>query len=152
MICAGIIWIVDPYLNVKVFININTFVDSTLSGGTPQMYAEPTAEDRLSYQQISSSNFIRSAIVKQGLPSHASSTTVGEKVFQYYGEAKVIMIDHLQKKIKENCQLSLSFDEYTWKNRRYLTIKHRICFSLITIKTFYFFIYSLSKDIYSIQY
>ena len=87
-----------------------------------QMYAELAAVDRLSFQQISSSNFIRSAMVKQGLPSHTSSTTVGQKVFQYYDEAKVIMIDHLQKKIKENCRFALSFDEYTGKNRRYLTI------------------------------
>ena len=83
-----------------------------------QMYAELAAVDRLSFQQISSSNFIRSAMVKQGLPSHTSSTTVGHKVFQYYDEAKVIMIDHLQKKIKENCRFALSFDEYTEKNRQ----------------------------------
>ena len=87
-----------------------------------QMYAELAAVDRLSFEQISSSNFIRSAMVKQGLPSHTSSTTVGQKVFQYYDEAKVIMIDHLQKKIKENCRFALSFNEYTGKNRRYLTI------------------------------
>ena len=42
-----------------------------------QMYAELAAVDRLSFQQISSSNFIRSAMVKQALPSHTSSTTVG---------------------------------------------------------------------------
>ena len=87
-----------------------------------QMYAELAAVDRLSFHQISSSKFIRSAMVKQGLPSHTSPNTVREKVFQYYDEAKVIMIDHLQKKIKENCRFALSFDEYTGKNRRYLTI------------------------------
>ena len=99
-----------------------------------QMYAELAAVDRLSFQQISSSNFIRSAMVKQGLPSHTSSTTVGHKVFQYYDEAKVIMIDHLQKKIKENCRFALSFDEYTGKNRRYLTINvhsdNGVCYNL----------------------
>ena len=62
------------------------------------MYAELAAVDRLSFQQIYSNNFICSAMVKQGLPSHTSSTTVGHKVFQYYDETKVIMMNHLQMK------------------------------------------------------
>ena len=61
-------------------------------------------------------------MLKEGLKSHSSHNTVKDKVFQYYDEAKVIVIDHLQKKIKENCRFALSFDEYTGKNRRYLTI------------------------------
>ena len=99
-----------------------------------QMYAELAAVDRLAFQQIADSNFIRGAMVKQGLPSHTSSNTVRHKVFQYYDEAKVIMIDHLQKKIKENCRFALSFDEYTGKNRRYLTINvhsdNGVCYNL----------------------
>lgn len=99
-----------------------------------EMYAELAAVDRLAFKQIASSNFIRSAMVKQGLPSHTSPTTVGHKVFQYYDEAKLVMIDHLQKKIKENCRFALSFDEYTGKNRRYLTINvhsdNGVCYNL----------------------
>ena len=102
--------------------NLFSYVEKKTQVTQQQMYAELAAVDRLSFQQISGSNFIRSSMVKQGLPSHTSSTTVGQKVFQYYDEAKDIMIDHLQKKIKENCRFALSFDEYTGKNRRYLTI------------------------------
>ena len=44
------------------------------------------------------------------------------------------MIDYLQKKIKENCRFALSFDEYTGKNRRYLTINvhsdNGVCYKL----------------------
>ena len=59
---------------------------------------------------------------KDGLRSHTCHRTIKDKVFEYYDEAKVIVIDHLQKKIKENCRFALSFDEYTGKNKRYLTI------------------------------
>ena len=100
------------------------------------MYAELAAVDRLSFQQISSSNFIRSAKMKQGLPSHTSSTTVGQKVFQYYDEAKVIKIDHLQKKIKENCRFALSFDEYNCFTKHFKQflqhqLKLSVCFQLV---------------------
>ena len=73
-------------------------------------------------------------MLKEGLKSHSSHNTVKDKVFQYYDEAKVIVIDHLQKKIKENCRFALSFDEYTGKNRRYLTInvhsENGVCYNL----------------------
>ena len=65
------------------------------------MYAELAVVDRLSFHQIASSNFIRNAMLKEGLKSHTSHNTVKHKVFQYYDEAKVIVIDHLQKKIEE---------------------------------------------------
>ena len=99
-----------------------------------QMYAELAAVDRLSFQQIASSNFIRNAMLKEGLKSHTSPNTIKDKVYQYYNEAKDIVIDHLQKKIKENCRFALSFDEYTGKNRRYLTInvhsENGVCYNL----------------------
>ena len=98
------------------------------------MYAELAAVDRLSFQQIASSNFIRNAMLKEGLKSHTSPNTIKDKVYQYYNEAKDIVIDHLQKKIKENCRFALSFDEYTGKNRRYLTInvhsENGVCYNL----------------------
>ena len=51
-----------------------------------QMYAELAAVDRLSFHQIASSNFIRNAMLKEGLKSHTSHNTVKHKVFQYYDE------------------------------------------------------------------
>ena len=99
-----------------------------------QMYAELAAVDRLSFHQIANSSFIHNSMLKDGLRSHTSHETVKNKVFQYYEEAKVIVIDHLQKKIKENCRFALSFDEYTGKNRRYLTINMHsddgVCYNL----------------------
>ena len=99
-----------------------------------QMYAELAAVDRFSFLQIANSAFIRNSMLKDGMRSHTSSNTIKNKVFQYYDEAKVIVIDHLQKKIKENCCFALSFDEYTGKNRRYLTInvhgEDGVCYNL----------------------
>ena len=99
-----------------------------------QMYAELAAVDRFSFLQIANSAFIRNSMLKDGMRSHTSSNTIKNKVFQYYDEAKVIVIDHLQKKIKENCRFALSFDEYTGKNRRYLTInvhgEDGVCYNL----------------------
>ena len=98
------------------------------------MYAELAAVDRFSFLQIANSAFIRNSMLKDGMRSHTSSNTIKNKVFQYYDEAKVIVIDHLQKKIKENCRFALSFDEYTGKNRRYLTInvhgEDGVCYNL----------------------
>ena len=99
-----------------------------------QMYAELAAVDRLSFLQIASSTFIRNSMTMHGLRSHTSHTTIKDKVFQYYDEAKEQVIDHLQKKIKENCRFALSFDEYTGKNKRYLTInvhsEDGVCYNL----------------------
>ena len=99
-----------------------------------QMYAELAAVDRLSFLQIASSTFIRNSMTKDGLRSHTCHTTIKDKVFQYYDEAKEQVIDHLQKKIKENCRFALSFDEYTGKNKRYLTInvhsEDGVCYNL----------------------
>ena len=90
-----------------------------------EMYAELAAVDRLSFLQIANSTFIRNAMSKEGLRSHTCPDSIKKKVLQYYDKGKDILMNHLQEKIKENCRFALSFDEYTGKNRRYLTINVR---------------------------
>ena len=78
-----------------------------------QMYAELAAVDRLSFLQIANSSFIRNSMLKHELQSHTSHQTIKNKVFQYYDEAKVIVMDHLQKKMKENYRLEGSSSNFS---------------------------------------
>ena len=86
------------------------------------MYAELAATDRLSFNQIVRSDFIRSAMRDKKFIAHSSPTTIRSKVFKFYQEAKAAVIDELKRGISEGLRFAVSFDEWTGKNRRYLTL------------------------------
>ena len=65
------------------------------------MYAQPAAEDRFSFNQIVSSDFIRSAMRDKRLIAHSSPTTIHSKVDEYFESAKVSATEEL-KKYKSN--------------------------------------------------
>ena len=51
-----------------------------------KMYAELAATDRLSFNQIARSDFIRSALRDKIFIAHSSPTTIRSKVFEFYQE------------------------------------------------------------------
>ena len=86
------------------------------------MYAELAlaATDRLSFNQIARSDFIRSAMRDKKFIAHSSPTTIRSKVFEFYQEAKVAVTDELKQGISKGLRFAVSFDEWMGKNRRYL--------------------------------
>ena len=87
-----------------------------------KMYAELTATDRLSFNQITRSDFIRSAMRDKKFIAHSSPTTIHSKVFEFYQEAKAAVTDELKQGISKGLRFAVSFDEWTGKNRRCLTL------------------------------
>ena len=60
------------------------------------MYAELAATDRLWFNQIARSDFIRSAMRDKKFIAHSSPTTTRSKVFEFYQEAKAAVTDELK--------------------------------------------------------
>ena len=87
-----------------------------------KMYAELAATDRLSFNQIARSDFIRSAMRDKKFIAHSSPTTILSKVFEFYQEAIPAVTDELKQGISKGLRFAVSFDEWTGKNRRYLTL------------------------------
>ena len=54
--------------------------------------------------------------------AHSSPTTIRSKVFEFYQEAKAAVTDELKQGISKWLRFAVSFDEWTGKNRRYLTL------------------------------
>ena len=54
--------------------------------------------------------------------AHSSPTTIRSKVFEFYQEAKAAVTDELKQGISKGLRFAVSFDEWTGKNRRYLTL------------------------------
>jgi len=108
---------------VKKQRTITTYVEKKTQ---QQMYAELAASDRLSFSQIANSDFIRDAMRNQHhFQAHTSHNTVRNKVFEFYEEAKTAVKAQLQKEVEDGKRFAVSFDEYTGKNRRYLTVINR---------------------------
>ena len=61
-----------------------------------KMYAELAATDRLWFNQIARSDFIRSAMREKKFIAHSSPTTIRSKVFEFYQEAKAAVTDELK--------------------------------------------------------
>ena len=54
--------------------------------------------------------------------THSSPTTIRSKVFEFYQEAKAAVTGELKQGISKGLRFDVSFDEWTGKNRRYLTL------------------------------
>jgi hypothetical protein len=104
---------------VKKQRTITTYIEKKTQ---QQMYAELAASDRFSFGQIANSDFIRDAMRKNQFQAHISPHTVRKKVFEFYEEARTAVKAHLQKEVEAGKRFAVSFDEYTGKNRRYLTV------------------------------
>ena len=78
--------------------------------------------DRFSLFSISKSQFIRQAMSNNRFNCHVSKDTIRSKVFTYYDEAEAELKAHLKKELEAGKRYSLSFDEYTGRNRRYMTV------------------------------
>ena len=81
------------------------------------MYAELAATDRLSFNQIARSDFIRSAMRDKKFVAHSSPTTIRSKVFEFYQEAKAAVTDELKQGISKGLRITVSFDEWTGKKQ-----------------------------------
>ena len=87
------------------------------------MYARLAAVDRFSFNQIASSDFIRNSMAKEpGFKSHNHPSTIRSKVLEFYDEAKLAMQGNLKSKVSKGSRFAVSFDEYTGRNRRYMTV------------------------------
>ena len=87
------------------------------------MYAELAARDRLSFNQIAKSEFIQSSMRDKKLISHTSPETIRTKVLQFFQTAKEETKKELQYSLRDQGQrFSLTFDEWTGRNRRYVTV------------------------------
>ena len=78
-----------------------------------RMYVELAALDRFSFFSIAKSQFIRRAMSNDGFNCHVSKD---------YDEAEAELKARLKKELEEGKLYSLSFDEYTGRNRRYMTV------------------------------
>ena len=87
-----------------------------------QMYADLVCIDRLSFHQVASSDFIQTAMREKKLTAHSSHNTIRCKVFDYFVECKEDVKAQLSNIVEGGGRFSISFDEYTGKNRRYLTV------------------------------
>ena len=87
-----------------------------------RVYAELAAKDRFSFNQISSSKFIRSAMQQKFNVAHTSHTTIRAKVKDFWIEAKKETLLELKKKKEDGERFALTFDEWTGGNKRYLTV------------------------------
>ena len=109
--------------NTKKQKKIQPMITSYIEKKTQQqMYAELAAVDRSSFNQIANSTFIHSAMRDKGMKAHISHVTVRSKVFEYYEQAKSVIKNHLQQGVNNGQRYAVTFDEYTGKNRRYLTV------------------------------
>ena len=88
-----------------------------------EMYSRLAAVDRLSFNQIATSSFIRDAMREKKLVAHSSPNTIRSKVSEFYQAAKEEVKQHLAKLKKGGVRFSLTFDEWSGLNcRRYMTI------------------------------
>ena len=87
-----------------------------------RMYVELAALDRFSFFSIAKSQFIRRAMSNDGFNCHVSKDTICSKVFTYYDEAKAELKGNLKKELEAGKLYFLSFDEYTGRNCRYMTV------------------------------
>ena len=75
------------------------------------MYAELVAVDRLSFNQVAKSKFIRSAMQKKKLFSHSSPSTIRTKVDQFFRDAKAETKKYVLEEKEWGQRYSLTFDE-----------------------------------------
>ena len=88
-----------------------------------EMYSRLAAVDRLSFNQIANSSFIRDAMRKKKLVAHSSPSTIRGKVTEFYQAAKQEVKEHLAKLKEDGVRFSITFDEWSGLNcRRYMTI------------------------------
>ena len=88
-----------------------------------EMYSRLAAVDRLSFNQIATSDFIRDAMREKKMVAHSSPNTIRGKVAEFYQTAKEEVRKHLAEMKREGVRFSLTFDEWSGINcRRYMTI------------------------------
>ena len=87
-----------------------------------QMYAELTSVDRLSFNQVAKSEFIQSAMRDKKLVSHSSPTTIRKKVDSFYQTARTQVVKEITRLKESGHRFSITFDEWSGRNRRYMTI------------------------------
>ena len=84
---------------------IHTYVEERTQ---TEMYARLAALDRFSFNQIASSEFIRTSMAKEpGFKSHSHPSTIRSKVLDFYDEAKSATKAHLKTKVANVLQWSL---------------------------------------------
>ena len=86
------------------------------------MHTGLAGEDRMSFNQIARSKFIRQTLRDKKFIAHSSPTTIRSKVYEYFYSAKVFAIEELTKMKSNGDRMVLNFNEWTRKNRRYLTV------------------------------
>ena len=89
-----------------------------------EMYPRLAGEDRISFNQIERSEFIRQAVRDKIFIAHSCPTTIKSisKVCEYFHSAKVSATEELKKLKSNKNRMVLTFDEWTRENIRYLNV------------------------------
>ena len=104
-----------------------------------EWYAELICLDGFSFNQAASSELVRSFMQLKGFVPYTSHNSVKSKVFDFYRTAKKEVIETLQAEKQNGERFSLTLDEYTGKNRRFMCVNvhkrggTRWCLGLIRV-------------------
>ena len=87
-----------------------------------QIYAEMVCKSRFTFNQVANDDFIKESMRDRGMTSHDSPQTIRKKVMEFYDDAKDSVIDELKRNLHDGKRYSLTFDEYTGNNKRFMCL------------------------------
>ena len=87
-----------------------------------QIYAEMVCKSRFTFNQIANDDFIKESMRDRGFNSHDSPETIKVKVMEFYDVAQKDVIEELKTILQGGQRFSLTFDEYTGNNKRFMCL------------------------------